>query len=1395
METPDAHVEREICAAAAALPAEERAAYLEATCAGRLELRANVEAWLGAHEPSDFMQAADDELRVHPEQAGEQIGNYKLLEKIGEGGFGVVWVADQERPVRRRVALKIIKLGMDTKEVIARFGQERQALAMMEHPHIAKVLEAGSTERGRPYFVMELVRGIKITDYCDQANLPTADRLALFIQVCSAVQHAHQKGIIHRDLKPSNILVTLHDGVPVPKVIDFGVAKATQQQRLTDLTIYTQFEQMIGTPLYMSPEQAEMSGLDVDTRSDIYSLGVLLYELLTGRTPFDPAELMRKDYDEIRHAIREQEPLSPSTFIRTMPDATRATVAQHRNSDPAKLTNLVRGDLDWIVMKALEKDRTRRYETANGLAMDIKRHLANEPVLARPPSQLYRVRRLVRRNRLAVAAGGAIAAAVLVGLVFSTLFFFREKEARLQATATLAKLKGTAPTFEAQARALLDEGKMDGALTKIEFATDLSPENPDYRLFRANLLEAVQRLSEAVVDYKTVLALRPGDAVAGKNLALCEHLLAKSGGQPLSPELQKELLGSLLAQKRLIEAAPLNARFAAEFAETDAVLRTRLKDYISQAGWNDSRIRRGAQGYYSLDLSELVITDLSKLSELPIICLNVSKTNLTDLRSVRQLPLTCLHAGETGVTDLTPLAGMKLTHLDLFRLKVSDISALADMPLKVLSLHSTMVSDLGPLDQPPLEQLDIQFTPCTDLSPLAGLPLRILNIESTKCKDLSALARLPLREFHFENTPVDDLTPLHGLPLDLISISSEVTDLAPLSGLPLRTFHARRSRNLSTLRPLLDCLALESVILPKSALDVILLRGHPTLKSIDIQADKGGAYATEGPFAIDDFWKRFSAKYERRAELMEVATRLRKLPAERHWNKRPEEIVQINDDNTLTVSLHHTDLADLSLFRGLPVKRLDIGDTRVTDLSDLRGSMVQFLGITGTPVADLEPLRGLPLRTLTMERCDNVRDVSPLADCSELEAILLPKNAVNVETLRQLPKLRRLGRRWSGIHDDFDFVPPVEEFWEEYNGRQKLLMPVLALLPKLGIKDYADRLSVEAGGACLTLNYSDVTDLSSIVSLPIDVLHTARSKVTDLSPLRGMRLKVLTFDDTAVTDVSPLLDMPILEAAMVTQGTTNVELLRDHSTLKYLGWEGADWDVTTSRPKLTTAAFWARFEAKRRTGEVSSPPEAVLAQKQNFLDLEKLMRLRIANHVPESRMNWLKLGVATGARGDRAEYRRVCADMWQNYKDDPDPSKVETAAKVCILLADSGIEPAEVTKRLAKIPAVGADWYFGTYGLAEYRAQRYEEAVKLLLRAKGVTAAEAVAAPVLAMAHYQLKSPAAKAALERARELIGPHWPGSTPDPKYWQDWLTAYILLQEAERLFGGGSPDLQNR
>lgn len=462
------------------------------------------------------------------EQSGSVIGRYKLVETIGEGGFGTVWLAEQQEPVRRLVALKIIKLGMDTREVIARFEAERQALALMDHPSIARVFDGGATDSGRPYFVMELVKGVRITDYCDAQRLSTEERLKLFITVCEAVQHAHQKGIIHRDLKPGNILVTEQDGRAVPKVIDFGIAKVTEAEP-TGKTLFTRFNQLIGTPAYMSPEQAGLGGLDVDTRSDIYALGVLLYELLTGRTPFSNEVLLKAGLDPVLRIIRESDPPKPSTQLSTLSQADLQVIAQRRGSEPAKLNRLVRGDLDWIVMKCLEKDRSRRYETANGLAVDINRHLINEPVVARPPGNLYRLRKLVLRQKLAFTAASAVAIALLIGLGVSTWMFFKESAARQHAVAAEQnevrwRLKAEAGEKQAQAEAkralaavqaarqselearsslarlyvasgvrMMNDGDLMGSLLWLAKAMELEVEEPDRRSNHHRRFEAVLR--------------------------------------------------------------------------------------------------------------------------------------------------------------------------------------------------------------------------------------------------------------------------------------------------------------------------------------------------------------------------------------------------------------------------------------------------------------------------------------------------------------------------------------------------------------------------------------------------------------------------------------------------------------------------------------------------------------------------------------------------------------------------------------------------------------------------------------------------------------------------------------------------------------------------------------
>ena len=492
------------------------------------------------HEAEEFQKVQvaevmkDWESAIEPgdEQVGGRVGRYLLVQKLGEGGCGTVYLAEQEEPVCRMVALKVIKLGMDTRSVIARFEAERQALARMDHPNIARVLDAGATARGRPYFVMELVPGTRITRYCDEHNLPTVERLKLFIQTCYAIQHAHQKGIIHRDIKPSNILVTLLDGKPVPKVIDFGIAKATEG-RLTDRTVLTCAEQFVGTPAYMSPEQAENSGLDIDTRSDIYSLGVLLYELLTGRTPFDNQALMKSGWEEMRRTLREKEPCLPSTMITSLHGTELRLTARHRHAEPPQLISDVKGDLDWIAMKALEKNRNRRYETANGLAMDVQRFLSNEPVVARPPNRLYLLQKLVRRNQMVFAAGGAVALALLLGLGASTWLYFRELQSRQREALLRSEAEDRAKVT--QAVRFVSEGRFDDAdqvLQGLKSAT-LEPTLDGVSSFRSvgEWMAMHGRWPEAARCYSTLITI---DKLSGWNAMTmdyqaCGVVLAEGG--------------------------------------------------------------------------------------------------------------------------------------------------------------------------------------------------------------------------------------------------------------------------------------------------------------------------------------------------------------------------------------------------------------------------------------------------------------------------------------------------------------------------------------------------------------------------------------------------------------------------------------------------------------------------------------------------------------------------------------------------------------------------------------------------------------------------------------------------------------------------------------------------
>jgi eukaryotic-like serine/threonine-protein kinase len=618
------------------LSPSERFIFLDRACAGDPALRQRIEALLKSNDragcfmetpPTASMSGGRAKVTVG-EKPGDRIGRYKLCQEIGEGGCGVVFMAEQEEPLRRRVALKLIKPGMDSKSVIARFEAERQALAMMDHPSIAHVFDAGAAESGRPYFVMELVEGIKITEYCDRHSLPTSARLELFAQVCDAIQHAHQKGIIHRDIKPSNVLVTTApDGKPASKVIDFGIAKATTDLRLTDKTILTSSEMLIGTPAYMSPEQAALTNVAVDTRTDIYSLGVLLYELLTGATPFNTRELLRGGLDEVRRVILHQEPVRPSTRLSTMVASDLTTVARLRQMEAPRLIRAVRGDLDWIAIKALEKDRARRYQTTSGLADDVRRFLGNEAIAARPPTAWYRLSKAVERNKTVFTAVGVIALILVAGLGILARMLTSERVARREANL-------------ARANALADQKKAELETVKSEqvkrFLEDMlrgvgpSARGRDTTVLREILDKATERIGKDLTNqpavqaelWTTIGGIWNQLGVGAKAEPLLRSALEKQrilkGNE--SPEIASLLLALAAALPQAAQAEPLDREsvairrklFGNENPETTFALNA-LAYHIGQQGkWEEAEnlhrevlaLRRKLFGNESLDVAQ-----------------------------------------------------------------------------------------------------------------------------------------------------------------------------------------------------------------------------------------------------------------------------------------------------------------------------------------------------------------------------------------------------------------------------------------------------------------------------------------------------------------------------------------------------------------------------------------------------------------------------------------------------------------------------------------------------------------------------------------------------------------------------------------------------------------------
>lgn len=1190
----------------------EREAYLATACAGHPAVREQVESLLrSAAAAGSFLEvplapavqltsaftpnapntpnseATSSHVSAGPSEAPGVVisGKYLLLNMIGEGGMGTVYRAQQTEPVKREVAVKVIKTGMDSKGVLARFDAERQAIAVMDHPHIARLFDAGSTDKGQPFFVMELVKGLPLTDYCDQNKLSVADRLQLFLQICSAVQHAHQKGIIHRDLKPSNILVEAQDGRAVPKVIDFGLAKATSGLPLAEGAMLTLFGNVMGTPNYMAPEQASFETNDVDTRADIYSLGVILYELLTGSTPLSRETMKKAAVEEMLKLIREQETPKPSS--RLLDKVSSAEIAARRCIDPSQLARILRGDLDWIVLKALEKNRSRRYATAGDLAADIQRHLQHEPVTARPPSNLYRLQKVWQRNKLAAITILAVAASLILGLAVSLWQAARATIAEQKAVAALNELRETAPAFAEQSRALVAQEKFSEAVAKLDYAIKLRPDDPEYLIAKGDLLQSQFELGKAADAYRAALRLDPKSTRAQESAKLCDELLAAKpteGGKLTNESLAKLRALMQRQQRSAAELMPVARLLDQEQDLLVGYWLKRLAD-LPVAGERPLRDRLKAQpdGSLSLDLSNSQLSDLAPLAGAPLTQLDLHEPQqpgpLRDLSPLRGMQLQLLNLNNTSVADLSPLREMHtLKKLDVSKTKVTSLADLAGLPLSDLSIKGCAISDLAPLRGMPLALLELYGSQVTDLSPLAGLPIKDLDLSLTGIVDFAPVAQLPQLE----------TCKLQG---------NRIRDLKVFSELKLKTLSLWNCADARNYQVLQKIKTLEVLLLPIEYRNLPIndyeaigqLREHPGLRLLGADVTAQMSLSEISP--KDEFWKDWEREKNfilpiRKAGVPFICS---KLPSGNYF-------VQVTDQDLSDLSMFKGApieelrvvsqfVSDLSPLAGLPLERLSIGGY-FSDLSPLRGLPLQTLELAGLKVVDLSPLAELPLRELFLQYCINASDVAPLAKIASLELLTLPPKAVNFDVLQSHPNLTRIGYEFGGKYTP---KTTAAEFWKLYGadswlGRLRKSVRISGLwwnwdgnwhvdlannpeLTDLSILKDAPLISLSIDGSAVTdlsplkglqlirfyarntplkdvsplagmplesvwLSDSKVDDLSSLRDLRLKNLYLNKCQVTDLSPLKGMPLQVLEIGFTPITDIAPLQGLPLVDLAL-----------------------------------------------------------------------------------------------------------------------------------------------------------------------------------------------------------------------------------------------------------------------